>query len=71
MIKLIVPIKVKGVLYKVGDEVPEKVFKLYPSLKKFKDDKGKKSSSKGKNTDSSSNNDSSSSGGSKGAEKGG
>ena len=35
--KLTVPIKVRGVLYKVGDDVPEKVFKLYPSLKKFKD----------------------------------
>ena len=55
MIKLIVPIKVRGVLYKVGDEIPEKVFKLYPSLKKLKDDKGKKSSSKGKNTGSSTN----------------
>ena len=44
--KLTVPIKAKGVLYKVGDDVPEKVFKLYPSLKKFKDgtNKGTKGS---------------------------
>ena len=39
--KLIVSIKIKGVLYPAGTEVPEKVFKLYPKLKKLKNDKSK------------------------------
>lgn len=63
--KLIVSIKIKGVLYPAGTEVPEKVFKLYPKLKKLKNDK-----SKGKKGTSSDDSGNESSGGDENTEKG-